>query len=42
MSDQRLTGFSSVEWGEGAQAPPPRPTPHSPLKSGGIDSRSIR
>jgi putative transposase len=27
-------GFSRTEWGKGAQLPPPRPTPPSPLKAG--------
>jgi hypothetical protein len=42
MNELRREGFCGIEWGEGAQTPPPRPTPHSPLKSEEIDSRSIR
>jgi hypothetical protein len=29
MNERRLQGFYSVEWGKGAQTPPPRPTPPS-------------
>ena len=42
MNKRRVRGFSSAERGKGAQTPPPRPAPPSPLKSEEIDSRSIR
>ena len=42
MIERRVQDFYSAERGEGAQTPPPRPTPHSPLQSEEIDSRSLR
>jgi hypothetical protein len=42
MSERRLEDFCGIEWGKGAQTPPPRPTPPSPLQSEEFDSRSIR
>lgn len=41
MNERRLSGFYSAEWGKGAQTPPPRPTPPSPLKSEEIDSSRV-
>jgi len=41
MNEHRVRGLYSAERGEGAQTPPPRPAPHSPLRSQGIDSLPI-
>lgn len=38
MNERHARGFYSAERGEGAQTPPPRPAPHSPLKNEEIDS----
>jgi hypothetical protein len=39
MNERRSQDFYSAEWGKGAQTPPPRPTPPSPLEREEIDSR---
>jgi hypothetical protein len=41
MNELRLVGLCGIERGKGAQTPPPRPTPPSPLHSEEFDSLSI-
>lgn len=34
MSNSGCAGFCMKVWGKGAKSPPPRPTPHTPLRQG--------